>query len=72
MQVKIQGGDHGIISRGRSTSGKIHSFWRGREDRNGSIVEAHVRYGYTLGEIGRHLGIHYTTVGKIIKASVRN
>jgi DNA-binding MarR family transcriptional regulator len=27
-----------------------------------------VRYGYTLSEIGRHLGIHYTTVSKIIKA----
>jgi predicted transcriptional regulator len=40
----------------------------GRDDRNRAIVEAHVRYGYTLGEIGRHLGIHYTTVSKIIKA----
>jgi putative transposase len=40
----------------------------GRDDRNRAIVAAHVRYGYTLSEIGRHLGIHYTTVSKIIKA----
>jgi putative transposase len=43
-----------------------------RESRNASIVAAHVRYGYTLNEIGRHLGIHYTTVSKIIKASKEN
>lgn len=40
----------------------------GRYERNGAIVAAHVQYGYTLSAIGRHLGIHYTTVSKIIKA----
>lgn len=44
----------------------------GRNDRNGAIVAAHLRYGYTLSAIGRHLGIHYTTVSKIIKASKQN
>jgi hypothetical protein len=28
--------------------------------------------GYTLIEIGGHLGIHYKTVSKIMKASKRN
>jgi len=41
----------------------------GRYERNGAIVAAHVKYGYTLSEIGRHLGIHYTTVSKIIKGA---
>lgn len=29
----------------------------------------HVRYGYTLKEIGEHLGIHYTTVSKTVSRS---
>jgi len=45
---------------------------RGRNERDGAIVAAHVRYGYTLSEIGRHLGIHYTTVSKIIKRGEGN
>jgi REP element-mobilizing transposase RayT len=39
-----------------------------RHERNEAIIAAHVKYGYTLSEIGRYLGIHYTTVSKIIKA----
>lgn len=33
----------------------------------GLIVEAHIRYRYTLKDIGDHLGIHYATVSRIIK-----
>jgi putative transposase len=44
----------------------------GRNDRNAAIVAAHMRYGYTLSEIGRYLGIHYTTVSKILKARPKN
>jgi len=29
--------------------------------------QAHVKYGYTLKEIADYLGIHYTTVSKVIK-----
>ncbi|HHO74839.1 MAG TPA: transposase [Deltaproteobacteria bacterium] len=35
--------------------------------RNRLIHEAHIRYGYTLSEIGKHLGIHYSTVSKAVK-----
>lgn len=45
---------------------------RGRYERDGAIVAAHVQYGYTLSEIGRQLGIHYTTVSKIIKRGEGN
>jgi REP element-mobilizing transposase RayT len=36
-----------------------------RPRRNELICEAHVRHGYTLGEIARHLGLHYSTVSRI-------
>ena len=35
--------------------------------RNGKIYNAHIKYGYTLKEIADYLGIHYTTVSKVIK-----
>jgi len=31
------------------------------------IYQANQKYGYTLKEIGQYLGLHYTTVSKIIK-----
>ena len=34
--------------------------------RNRKIREAHIRYGYTLAEIGRVLGLHYSTISKIV------
>ena len=34
---------------------------------NGLIRKAHLDYGYTLSEIGRHLGLHYTTISNIVK-----
>ena len=35
--------------------------------RNELIYTAHVQYGYKLKEIAEHLGIHYTTVSRVIK-----
>lgn len=31
------------------------------------IYDAYCHYGYTLKEIGEHLGVHYTTIGRAIK-----
>ena len=36
-----------------------------KELRNQMIREAHLRYGYTLVEIGKVLGLHYSTISKI-------
>jgi putative transposase len=36
--------------------------------RNRLIRKAHLQYGYTLTQIARKLGIHYTTVSKVINA----
>lgn len=37
-----------------------------RMERNELIRRAHIDYNYTLMEIGEHLGIHYTTVSKVV------
>jgi DNA-binding MarR family transcriptional regulator len=38
-----------------------------KEGRNKAIYAAHVIHGYTLKEIGDHVGLHYTTVSRIIR-----
>ncbi len=37
-----------------------------RTRRNQAIHRAHLEHGYTLAEIGEHLGLHYSTVSKVI------
>ncbi|MDA0788436.1 MAG: transposase [Proteobacteria bacterium] len=37
-----------------------------RSVRNEKIRQAHLDHGYTLMEIGDHLGLHYTTVSKVV------
>ncbi len=39
-----------------------------RGERNELMKKAHVDFGYTLMQIGDHLGLHYTTVSKVINA----
>jgi DNA-binding MarR family transcriptional regulator len=31
------------------------------------MYEAHLQYGYTLKDIAEYIGIHYTTVSRVIK-----
>jgi len=38
-----------------------------KSERNKRIHQAHIQHGYTLKQIADHLGIHYTTVSKVIK-----
>jgi putative transposase len=40
-----------------------------RNRRNGAIMEAHAVHGYSLAEIARHLGLHYSTVSRIANAA---
>ena len=42
----------------------------GKKGRNQGIYDAHINYGYTLKEIADYLGIHYTTVSKVIKEKI--
>jgi len=38
-----------------------------KRQRDEAIHEAHVRYGYTLKQIADTLGLHYTTVSKVVR-----
>ncbi len=40
-----------------------------KKARNQGVVTAHIGFGYTLKEIGECLGIHYTTVSRIVDKS---
>jgi len=40
--------------------------FRDKTARDQAIHQAHREYGYTLSEIGRALGLHYTTISKVI------
>jgi hypothetical protein len=39
-----------------------------KAERNTLIKQAHLQYDYTLTEIGSFLGLHYTTVSKVVNA----
>jgi REP element-mobilizing transposase RayT/DNA-binding CsgD family transcriptional regulator len=39
--------------------------------RNAAILRAYLTHGYTLAEIARHLGLHYSTVSRIAQALMR-
>ena len=41
-----------------------------RAERNDLIRRAHIDHNYTLMEIGDHLGLHYTTVSKVINKAI--
>lgn len=43
-----------------------HPDWT-KEERNKVITRAHIEYGYRLKQIAEFLGIHYSTVSKVIK-----
>ena len=45
---------------------------RSRSERNTLIHRAHIQHGYTMKAIADHLGIHYTTVSKVIKVIEEN
>jgi REP element-mobilizing transposase RayT len=40
---------------------------KSRNKRDRAVVAAHLEHGYSLSDIGRHLGLHYTTVSKIVR-----
>lgn len=69
----LLGGGRGA-KRGPKRAGRkrsLDTIFRGvddqsRLDRNLLIRKAHIDHGYTLMEIGDHLGLHYTTVSKVI------
>jgi len=41
----------------------------GKKERDEKIMEAVYRYGYNQSEVAKHLGVHYSTISKILKNS---
>jgi hypothetical protein len=40
-------------------------------DRNKAIARAHLEFGYTLSEIAQQVGLHYTSISKIIEKHLK-
>ncbi len=53
---------------GRSTLAELlpEVIFQNKPQRNDAIVKAHLEHGYTLKEIADKIGIHYTTVSKVV------
>ncbi len=57
------------VTRRRSLKSLFRNVEAGtRLDRNELIRKAHLDYSYTLMEIGEYLGLHYTTVSKVVNS----
>ena len=50
-----------------ATRPSLEQIFQMNDTRERKIYQANQKYGYTLKEIGRCLGLHYTTISKIIK-----
>jgi hypothetical protein len=57
---------------GRPSLAHIFKEQNAKDQRNTSINNAHISQGYTLKEIADYLGIHYTTVSKVIAKAEAN
>lgn len=55
---------------GRPSLDRLFGEQKEKEKRNMGIHAAHLSYGYTLKEIADYLGVHYTTVSKVIDKMV--
>lgn len=49
---------------------ELFTAYGNKTERERRIADEHVAHGYLLSEIAEHLGIHYTTVSKIIKGAM--
>jgi hypothetical protein len=70
LRVKHPRAVYHVTSRGNARN-KIFSWQKAGAQRDIGINAAHMSHGHTLEEIADYLGIHYTTVSKVIaKAAV--
>lgn len=53
---------------GRPGLESIFEDFENRAARNQRILDAHVRYGYTMSAIAQHLGLHLATISRVISA----
>ena len=50
-----------------ATRPSLEELFQTNNTRQMKIYQANQKFGYTLKEIGHYLGLHYTTISKIIK-----
>jgi len=50
-----------------ATRPSLEELFQTKNERERKMYQANQKYGYTLKEIGQYLGLHYTTISKIIK-----
>ena len=53
---------------GRPTLGELFTAGTRKQERNSLIRLAHGKHGYRLMEISKVVGVHYTTVSKVINS----
>jgi REP element-mobilizing transposase RayT len=56
-----------LLDKERPSLINVFSGWGNRRERDELMCQAHDRWGYTLEEIGKHLGLHYTSVSRAMK-----
>ncbi|MBO9496929.1 hypothetical protein J7438_22980 [Thalassotalea sp. G20_0] len=54
----------------RQSPPSLGSFFEAASLRDEAIVAAFKSGGYTLGDIANYIGLHYTTVGRIVRKCV--
>jgi len=50
-----------------ATRPSLEELFQTKNERERKMYQVNQKYGYTLKEIGQYLGLHYTTISKIIK-----
>lgn len=72
MKDRTPDGDLGEVPRAqrRSLSAGLDDYTK-RPDRTRAMAEAYLSGNFTMKEIGRHFGVHYSTVSRAVKAQGR-
>ena len=65
--VHFQSG--GLFPSARPTRERILKVRKKERISTGTVYDAHIGYGYTLKEIAKAMGVHYTTVSRMVKAA---
>ena len=55
------------VAHRRASAASLRQIEKEAPDRNAAIVRAHARGTYSYQQIAQHFGIHFTTVGRIVR-----
>ena len=66
VRIQFPGAVYHITSRGNALQPIFEKEIADKRKRDKAIIRAQKGIGYTLTEIGKHLGLHYSTISKIV------